>query len=244
MQLQMTERDKRLIVLLAVFIILVAGGYWGIYPAVTGIIATNEKIAEARELQVQNDFKIAQLPLISIDNERKKEELKSLKEEYFPMMTSAQVDRYFTELVLSYGLNSYDLEIQMPEGEAAVEPYQYSQKARGGGASGEMEMQMNEVEQVMAEAEGEDPSDPSAAFIDVSEVSTGIHEVAVSMRVGGDEKKIQKLIDDLSVTDQKLHLRSFSWGKEDAMDFGLPGTFEMKEEKNLTMNINLYMCEE
>ena len=70
MQMQMTEKDKKLIVFLAIFVILVAGGYWGIYPVVSNISSVQEQIEDEKALQDMNMVKIAQAPLLVADNEQ------------------------------------------------------------------------------------------------------------------------------------------------------------------------------
>lgn len=244
MQFQMTERDKRLLVFLAIFVILAVGGYWGIYPAVSGIQDTDQQIEEALELRDQNEIKIAQKPMLEADNQKLEAELVDLRADFFPMMTSAQVDRYLTGMVLQYDLYAYDLDIEMPEQgvDAVVEPYQYA-KIEDGSAEQEMSA-AEEVESYTAGAEGEDAdetaeSEPEA----VADVPTGIRQVTVSMRVGGGEEDIQRLIDALSKPDEKLHLISYSWGEESSISDTDDGDYEVSMERTLTMGINLYMCE-
>lgn len=247
MQLQMTERDKKLIVFLAIFVILVAGGYWGVYPAVKGIIAVNEQIADARALRELNEVKIAQAPLIEAENQNMKGDLSDLRGDFFPMMTSAQVDRYLTGLILDYGLYAYDLDIAMPTAEAQVEPYQYSKKAAEAAAQQETAAAASSETGMELEHTGADDTQSaelSPETILPEDISTGIYAVAVSMRVGGEKADIQRLIDDLSQTDEKLHLLSFQWGAEDSMSFEDDGSYEVAKEHTLTMSINLYMCEE
>ena len=129
MQMQMTEKDKKLIVFLAIFVILVAGGYWGIYPVVSNIFSVREQIEDEQVLMDENVLKVAQAPLYSADNEQIEADMATLKESFFPVMSSAQVDKYMTGLILDYQLYAYDLSISMPQEEAANEPYQFSEKA-------------------------------------------------------------------------------------------------------------------
>lgn len=247
MQLQMTERDKKLIVFLAIFVIVVAGGYWGVYPAIKGIRTVNEQIADAQTLRELNDIKIAQTPMLEVDNQNLKEDLVDLRSEYFPMMTSAQVDRYLTGLILDYNLYAYDLDISMPTAEAQVEPYQYSERAAE--AAAQQETVSGAGSETETESENTDADDAQSMELTPEailpeDISTGIYAVAVNMRIGGEKADIQRLIDDLSTTDQKLHLCSFNWGVEDSMSFEDDGSYEVAKEHSLTMSINLYMCEE
>ncbi|MGN1204296.1 MAG: hypothetical protein ACI4SA_04480 [Lachnospiraceae bacterium] len=234
MQMQMTEKDKKLISGLAVFVILVAGGYWGVLPMVKNIIAYNGQIKDAQARQEMNEIKIAQVSLLETDNEKVEEEMAALKETFYPVMTSDQVDKYMTGLILDYRLYAYDLNINMPEGEAVVEPYQYSEKA----VSEEMNAAMNTSDQTLDENAGE------TAFSFTDDISTGIYAVEVTMRVGGDREDLERLIDDLSVTDQKMHLCSYSWDEQRSILYHEDGTYDVDMENTLTMTINLYMCEE
>lgn len=221
MQMQMTEKDKKLISGLAVFVILVAGGYWGVLPAVKGIISYNEQIKDAQDVQIMNEIKLAQVSLLETDNEKLEKELDALRKSFFPLMTSDQVDKYMTGLILEYGLHAYDLSIIMPGGEAVTEPYQYSAKA-------------SEKEQDAGEAD--------ATLLD--DITTGIYAVEVTMRVGGEREDLERLIDDLSATDQKMHLRSYRWDEQRSIAYHNDGTYGVDTEHTLTMTINLYMCEE
>ena len=76
------------------------------------------------------------------------------------------------------------------------------------------------------------------------DVSTGIFEVGVTIRVGGDKANIQRMIDDLSLSEQKLHLLSYYWDEENSISFSEDGTYEVSTDCIVTMSMNLYMCEE
>lgn len=243
MQFQMTERDKKLLAFLAIFVILAVGGYWGIYPAVVGLQETNQQIEEALNLRDQNENKIVQKPMIEADNQKLEAELVNLKAEFFPMMTSAQVDRYMTGMMLDYDLYAYDLDIEMPEqgADAVVEMYQHAKNEEG--SAGQEMSAAEEVESYAADAvdeEVDETAEPEA----VTDVSTGIRQVTVSMRVGGGEEDIRRLIDALSQPDEKLHLISYSWGEESSISNTDDGDYEVSMERTLTMGINLYMCED
>ena len=52
MKLEMTQKDKNLLIMLSIFVIVVCIGYWGIYPVVKGIVNTNKEIATQKETQI------------------------------------------------------------------------------------------------------------------------------------------------------------------------------------------------
>ncbi|MGN0247602.1 MAG: hypothetical protein ACI4DK_16755 [Lachnospiraceae bacterium] len=239
MQMQMTEKDKKLIVFLAIFVILVAGGYWGIYPVVSNIFSVQEQIEDEKALQDMNMVKMAQTPLLVADNEQVETEMAALKESFFPVMSSAQVDKYMTGLILDYQLYAYDLSISMPQEEAANEPYQFSEKA----VLEEMEEYTDSQEDSAVDTE-EDDDFMSETPVFEEDVASGIYKVGVTVRVGGDKANIQRMIDDMSLSKQKLHLLSYNWDEESSISFAEDGTYDVNTNCTLTMSMNLYMCEE
>lgn len=239
MQMQMTEKDKKLIVFLAIFVILVAGGYWGIYPVVSNIFSVQEQIEDEKALQDMNMVKMAQTPLLVADNEQVETEMAALKESFFPVMSSAQVDKYMTGLILDYQLYAYDLSISMPQEEAANEPYQFSEKA----VLEEMEEHTDSQEDSAVDTE-EDDDFMSETPVFEEDVASGIYKVGVTVRVGGDKANIQRMIDDMSLSKQKLHLLSYNWDEESSISFAEDGTYDVNTNCTLTMSMNLYMCEE
>lgn len=239
MQMQMTEKDKKLIVFLAIFVILVAGGYWGIYPIVSNIFSIQEQIEDEQALQDMNMIKMAQAPLLVADNEQVEAEMSTLKENFFPVMSSAQVDKYMTGLILDYQLYAYDLSISMPQEEATNEPYQFSEKA----VLEEMEEDTDIPEDTSADTDSEDDFMSEKPVFD-EDVSTGIYQVGVTVRVGGDKANLQRMIDDLSLSEQKLHLIGYDWDEESSISFTEDGTYDVNTECTLRMSMNLYMCEE
>ena len=243
MQMQMTEKDKKLIVFLAIFVILVAGGYWGIYPVVSNIFSVQEQIEDEQVLMDENMLKVAQAPLYSVDNDQIEAEMATLKESFFPVMSSAQVDKYMTGLILDYQLYAYDLSISMPQEEAANEPYQFSEKA----VLEETEEFVDSQADMQADSSvdiSEDDDFMSETPVFEEDVATGIYKVGVTVRVGGDKANIQRMIDDLSLSKQKLHLISYNWDEESSISFAEDGTYDVNTDCTLTMSMNLYMCEE
>ena len=92
MKLEMTQKDKNLLIMLSIFVIVVCIGYWGIYPVVKGIVNTNKEIATQKETQEENELKLTQVPMMEADNERFSNEIQGVRESFFPMMESAEID--------------------------------------------------------------------------------------------------------------------------------------------------------
>ena len=76
MQKQITEHDKKLIVFLLVFVIVVGAGYWGVFPIVKEIMATDEKIEEAKDERFEYEVKVGERAMRIWEDELLEEEIK------------------------------------------------------------------------------------------------------------------------------------------------------------------------
>lgn len=255
MKLEMTQKDKNLLIMLSIFVIVVCIGYWGIYPVVKDIVSTNKEMDEQVELQNENELKLAQVPMLEVDNESISKNIQGVRESFFPMMDSSAVDKYFTSLVLGYNLESYDLSIQMPDAETELQPYTYSKRAEELAAQAESgdtteDPQGAKAERAQIDAAEEsggmstDSTDDLFAGVDTP-VTTGIFNATVTMRLGGDEKNLQQLIEDLSNSDKKIRVCNYSWSEERSIsNLTEDGEYDIDVQRVLTITLEIYMYEE
>ena len=241
MKFEMTERDKKLLVFLSVFVIVVCIGYWGVYPVIKDINKTNEKIQTEKDLQDMNELKVSQLPMIEAETEKMEEEILVARQNYYEMMTSDEIDKHFTGLALSSGLYLYDLNISVSSEPTSLSPYQYSEKALN-----------EEVNDYEFEDETDDDEEASEDEVDREEnVSIGIYTSTISLKVGGDEKKLISFLDSFCNTDKKLRVVNYSFSEERSIEYNTSdengeGTegYEIKNNKVLSITFEIYMCEE
>jgi hypothetical protein len=249
MELAMTERDKKLLVFLAIFVVIVCFGYWGVRPIWNSITEIEEQIADDEDIQAMNDIKISELPLIQKDIEDLENDISTARGNYFSMMTSDEVDRYFTDMVLSHNLSSYDLEITMPENSCNLQPYQYSKKfLKEDEEETEVDLShLSQIEQVEEEAEeedAEDAEDEDQEDTDEEVADNGIYVAEISMRLGGQLSDLTKLINELSNTDRKLRVSQYSYSTTQSIQTGEDETYEVSENRVLNMTVEIYMCED
>lgn len=230
---EMSEKDKRLLVFLGIFVVIVCFGYWGIRPIVNKIMEIDEDIVDAESVQQTNERKIAELPLLQADNEKMEQSITEARNNYFSMMSSDEVDRYFTDMVLTYQLDAYDLNIQMPEDNCDLEPYQYSEKY----------LMPEEVDVSLIGKKSSDDEDEDED-IEEDEVENGIYMASVTMRLGGAQNDLTRLIDDLSNSTQKLRLASYSYATQQSILNGVDGAYELQENRVLNITVEIYMCED
>ena len=253
MKLEMTEKDKRLLIMLSIFVIVVCIGYWGVYPVIKDIIDTDKQIEEQKLIKEDNQYKLTQIPMLEADNDSWKEDIQSVRESFFPMMKSADIDEYFTDMVLGYNLSAYDLSIQISADETDLEPYIYSQKAyelsaseeaSSNGAATGAATEQSEIEQV-EQAGGVSTTDTSNDSAFTEPVTTGIYEATVTMRLGGDEQDLLSLIEDLSNSDMKIRVCNYSWSDQRSIsDMTEDGDYNITVERVLTITLEIYMYQE
>lgn len=262
MKIGMTERDKKLLIFLTIFVIVVCIGYWGIFPNVKSMRETEKKIEEARELEEENKLKISKLPELEKKYEDMQQEVSEYKESFFEEMSSDKVDKYLTSMALDYNLYAYDLNISMPTDEALLNPYYLSEKVikledenaditdEGDNITDEI----NENDMDIYEKDENESDDVDEAFgeadeeLDVEEnetkIPTGIYCVKASFKVGGEEKNLLRLIDDLSYSEKKIRISNYSWVDERNVSYNEDGSYEIDVERILNITIEMYMCKE
>lgn len=227
MKLGITEKDKKLLIMLLMFVIVVGIGYWGIYPNIKSMKKIEKSIEKEKEKKEENEEKTAQLPVLRKDNKAYEEDILVVREDFFPVMTSDMVDKYLTNMVLGYKLNAYNLEISMPKSEVILEPYFISKKAVDAEKKDKKEKKKEKEEKKEKE-----------------NIKTGVYCVQVSFKVGGDEKTLIKFIDDLADSDKKLRINKYSWQNERNVSYDEDGSYDIDVRKVLNITLDLYMCNE
>jgi hypothetical protein len=203
-------------------VVVVGFCYWGIRPIVTKINGLNEQIEDEKDVQALNELKISELPLLRADNEKLEGQIEDARTYYYDMMTSDEVDKYFTNMVLSYNLNSYDLTIQMPTECSALKPYQYSEKMA-------LQQQNEETEEDAEEEE---------------DLDNGIYTATVEMRLGGDISELTRLLDSLFESDRRLRVSNYYYTTQQAIQTEENGSYAVLENSVLNLTVEIYMCAE
>ncbi len=109
MKTNMTEKDKKLLVGMLIGVIIVAIGYWGIIPQLKAYGDLETKIEKEEETQKINKMKISNTALIEMQAEDYETKLATVKDEFYQILNSAEIDRMFTDLATKRNLNVYEL---------------------------------------------------------------------------------------------------------------------------------------
>ncbi len=245
MKMEMTERDKKLLIFLAVFVIVVGFGYWGIRPLVMSINDVELEKEEQEELRQINEMKLSMLPMIEKENENLEKEIIEVRENFYPMMKADEIDRRFTEMALDYGLGVYSLDIKMNDEEVEPRPYKYSAIFE------EKQLHADEgyVEEEGSTTDVESIDNYAATgftdlYEDEVEAATGIYVAEVKLKLEGERENMQRLIDDLSASDERHLLTGYSWTSGSTMERDEKGEYIAVGRTFLDLTLDIYQCEE
>ncbi len=250
-EMKMTQRDKKLLIFLAVFVIVVGIGYWGVYPQIKETLEIEKKISKEEIKKEADDVKLVELPMLEKDNQILEENIAKERENFFSMMTSDQVDKYITGMVLDYELEAYSLTIKMPTKETSLKAYKNSEKYA------EDLQKEKEAEKDRRSSKSSSSSKSNSSY-DVYDTNAsvavaatennaglvGMYHVQISLELGGEQEDLQKFLDDLFEVEDKIWVKSYSW----KMVREVRPNEETKEVElvlvpRLTLELNLYMCE-
>lgn len=238
MKTELTQRDKKLLVFLGIFVIVVCIGYWGIKPAIQKIVKYSEDIEIEQNKKDLDDMKVASLPMMESENKYYEEEILNSRSNFYPMMTSDEIDKMFTGMVLEYNLNAYDMNIDMPTEECHLDAYKYSEKAN-------VDEEIDDFETYDEMGYYDDDSDEEIVFEE--EPETGIYMAKVKLRIGGEKAALQKFVDDLSGADKKHMVSDYQWdvvgSRQVVFDSG-EYDVDITYNNYMYITINLFMCKE
>ncbi len=188
MTLKLTERDKKLLVFLAAFVIVVGLGFGVFYPLLEKNQEKAEALAEAKLERLEKERKSSMLGDMRTKVDSMKEELSDTQKSFYEITPSMGIDKMLTGMALSYGLEVRDLDIVMPEtgdytsltGYAEILLKLVSQNGGGDGAS----------------------------------VYSGAYTADITMIMKGGREGLQSMLDACAAQEPKLRISEFYWQAE------------------------------
>lgn len=184
MTLKLTDRDKKLLTILAVVLLLAGLGGRVILPLLDAMSQTQEEITEAQIEKAEKEIKVDGLEGIKKAAADLAQELERESEKYHKTLLSKDVDEILTSKALSYGATVKGLSISMPSAGtgAMLAPY-------GGRLSGEQDA----VDQT---------------------TYSGFSAAEALLQVTGERSALQGLLDDLFSQTPALRVDAFQWGQD------------------------------
>lgn len=226
--MKLTQRDKKLLSILIVFVIIVAFVFLAIRPLTINYLAMRDQMIDEKNEQQINEAKEERLTSLQEDEKELNENLMQASSDYYEVMQSDEVDHLLTSLVMSQGLVSKNLEIVMPTEKFTIDAYEWSGLAQGTGqeevakiaATYELaeEEKMRDTEdstedstEVSSEQSTEESAPQSnSQTLDTTDMS-GILAVTATMTVQGEQEKMESLINTISEDYPAIRITSYSW---------------------------------
>ena len=235
MKTNMTERDKKLLVGMFIGVIIVAIGYWGIRPQLKKYFALQEKIEKEEDTKKINEQKMLNVGAISVMADGYEEKIAERKDEFYPVMSSSEVDRMMTQMAVGHNLNVYDLSFNMPTSPTGRLAYQNSSlyawqlEAMANYSEDDESSASDEMDSLLDEGDDEKDEDKQTTTSDKTEEdimsdvmggeeggyqpNTDIYAVPVTITVGGDVYDLEQFIAEINNLDKRALLLGYSWGE-------------------------------
>lgn len=181
MTLKLTQRDKKLLIVLAVVVLIVGIGAGVLLPMMEKGQSLKEEVTDAKIEQQERSQKVKSLPVLQEKEEKVLIEIGKAQEDFYPVMQSMEIDKMLTGLALSKGLTVKDLDIKMP-------------------VSGEY-TKLKDYTGPMPEGENEDEG----------VTYNGIYTAAVMMTLFGGRDSIQSMMDECAAKEPGMRITDFTW---------------------------------
>lgn len=224
--MKLTERDKKLLLMLAYFVVIVGFGAFVFRPLLRYYMDTGDRLVLLEAQKEEMDARLAEEPGL----ERRRNELSDLlqvsTEEFYPMLGSEEVDKEITGIVLSCGMQAISLNITMPQGGVELQQYPYAEKAP------EMVLPGDAPEDAVSGSAETDTQDGT------EDVQSFIYAPVVTVTASGSEAQADELIDRLTEDYPAIRVRRYS--RQTQRDEWVEGSAEYEV---LSLELELYMCD-
>lgn len=233
MQITMTERDKKLLAMLACVLILVGFVWYLIIPMSDQIDKLDEEIAIAEMEKMNMEIKISQFPITEKQNEELRGQVAEAATEYYDILTSQDVDKELTNIVLKENLECVNLEIR-PIALTEIEGYVRSSLVR----QSEAEKILNSL--TAAASESTEEAAPVEKLL-----QDQIYSYEVTLTAEGDEDDYQNLIDLLTDDYPAILVREIHYKESTPKMILLEDGTLVEEEpvRQLILGLELYMTD-
>lgn len=200
-----TERDKKLLRVLAIFLILLGFVTLILMPALDKFDSLDAQAAELLTQKTAMEDKIISLPLYELEQEDLKTSFAEASGNYYPMMQSQEIDRLLTGIALGYALEVTELNITMPTEPAVMTPYLYSGLQMQGEIEADIQAE-GEADSSSLTAEEAAASETENAGADSGEPKSAscIFAANATMGVEGSKENIQAFIDSLNYNTKSM----------------------------------------
>lgn len=250
LEMKFTERDKKLIVFLSLFLLIVGVGYFVVRPLYLKVDELQMQ-ADDLEMQVaQTQSYLARLPQLRKVNEELKNDKQQELQDFYPYMESQELDKMITGLTLHESLGAKNLTITIPDAPYEITPYFLSvpQEEEGEQLSDSEQAYKDETSDTPAEdAQTEDTQTDGTQITDTQVQDAGeaqiLYVAKLSIDVTGSHDQLQSYIDLLSDDTRypAIQVDSYTWNNENSVSTDELGAFMLQSGEALHVELSVYM---
>lgn len=214
MTLKVTERDKKILLVLAVFLIVLGLIAGVLMPLMENTQKLGEEIAEAEVEKQEKEMKVAALPGMRSRMEKAEEELSAMQERYYPVMKSVEIDRMMTNTAVNCGIQVLDMDIRMPDFTSYTTLLNYGDIVYG----------------------AEQENSENTPF-------DGMYTASLTMNMTGSRENLQSMLDVTVSQEPRQRVTDFSWQKnqkEGSSEY----TLSMSVDIYMYQDVEMYVQEQ
>lgn len=259
MKSNLTEKDKRLLLIMFIFVVVVGIGYWGILPQIKAYRELESEIEDQEVLKSINEQKVANVIFVESQCDEYETAMAEDKEKFYDMMTEAQIDRMLTTMAIKNGLEAFSFSINIPDTPTDRKAYIYSdlyqqqlqyEEAQKLAFESELEKEDEDLLDTSDSKDKKDKKDKDSddkkkepemvdIFGDTDTIGTNtdIYAARVTFSLGGDEKDLHNFLNQIINSEKKILITSYSWGEYQTTKEVVNPTVEEGEEGRITQEV-------
>lgn len=212
MTTKMTERDKKLLVFLVTALLLFLFGWVILKPLVEKGLQVKEDALVQEQLLEENQKKMDRFMTLQAKVKENEAALEALKDVFYPLMTSQEIDKIFTGAALEKGLQVKNLYIRIGEEAAVTQPYARSVRAyRQKQAQAAVQQPEEDIDPLAAEtAEGQEQTA-------LSQGPSWLLEAGVDLVLTGSRASLQAALDSFANDYPAVLIENVQWTEREGL---------------------------
>lgn len=218
MTTKLTNRDKVLLAVLIVFLVIAGFVVFIILPAIDKRSDLQQQIEQAETERSEMEAEIALLPSYQKRKEENESKRRELIQDLYPMMENQEIDKMITNMILDMGLMARDFTVSVRPENRNFTPYTAS--AMG-------------LEEALTQEKGSQSSEKDTA-------GNEIYISDITVTAIGSLESLQTLIDSVTNEYPALRVVSYTIGDKDALI--LDRDQNVRTDSTLTISLEMYMC--
>lgn len=187
-----TERDKKLLKFLAVFVLIVGVGFGIILPIQEKALEVKSDLADAQMIKQQRELEGMRLAGVQAELQDQESRLEDARSTFYQNLSGLEVDRILTEIAVGDSVVIRDLSIGAAEA-ASLKPYVAAP--------------------VTEETETAEQVDPTSQTD--SETAEGVEQIPVTILLSGAEDELQAFLNGVADLEPAARVSSFCWQRQE-----------------------------